>query len=359
MSLKNSFLAKTPYIIAEIGTSHGGSLEKAKKLILAAKEAGADAAKFQIVYANEIVHPDVGEIPLPSGNINIYEAFKKVEESPEFYKNLKHFCVENKIEFMASAFGSKSLSEYNSLNPNYFKLASPELNDYSFLQEINQTELPVILSTGVSTTSDILNSVAFLKNPVAVLHCITTYPAPEKSCNLAWISNLAKQTRLPVGLSDHTEDPLLAPLVAQYFGATIIEKHIRLDEDKNGLDDSFALSPSQFKEMTTHLKESSLLSHKAQLEKVIQMYDKKRVKKIIGRKKNKLSAHQKKIYKTTNRSWIALTPIKKGEIFSSKNCASLRAERNHKPGWKSTSQNMTPWGKVAKFSIKAGDGVVF
>ena len=152
-------------IIAEIGTSHEGSLEKARLLVDAAADSGADAIKFQWVYADEILHPKTGFVKLPTGNIPLYERFRQLECPVDFYRQMIDYVHSKGCKFCCSPFGLRSLKELLSLKPDILKVASPELNHYPMLKEIaryrkeqvarGETPVPVVLSSGVSKMEDI------------------------------------------------------------------------------------------------------------------------------------------------------------------------------------------------------------
>ena len=145
-------------IIAEIGTSHEGSLEKAKELVDAAAWAGADAVKFQWVYADEILHPKTGFVALPTGNIPLYERFRQLECHPDFYRQMVDYVHSKGCKFCCSPFGLRSLKELLLLKPDILKVASPELNHYPMLKEIaryrreqlerGENPVPLVLSSG-------------------------------------------------------------------------------------------------------------------------------------------------------------------------------------------------------------------
>ena len=203
-------------IIAEIGTSHEGSIEKAKQLVDAACNSGADVVKFQWVYANEILHPNTGFVNLPTGKIPLYDRFKQLECPVDFYKQLLDYVHSKGKKFCCSPFGIKSLQELVQINPDYIKIASPELNHYPLLQELadirKTNNIPVILSSGVSTLADIEKAIQILGTEnVSLLHCVTSYPAPEEEYNLHLIENLSNIFGIPCGVSDHSLDPILVP----------------------------------------------------------------------------------------------------------------------------------------------------
>lgn len=194
------FSVENPLTIAEIGTSHNGSIQKAMNLIDAAAEAGARAVKFQIVYADEILHPNTGYVDLPTGKIPLYERFKSLELPISFYKELAEYSRSKKLLFSASPFGFRSAEELAALKPDFIKIASPELNYVQLLKYCAGFNIPMILSSGVSILKDIEKAVSFLRSenkdlPLALLHCITSYPAPEKEYNVSVIKNLEPYLR--------------------------------------------------------------------------------------------------------------------------------------------------------------------
>ncbi|GAH56234.1 unnamed protein product, partial [marine sediment metagenome] len=201
-------------IVAELGSAHLGDLERAYQLIDSAADAGADCVKFQLIIADEIVHPRTGVIDLPGGKIPVYQRFKKLERGVEFYAEIKEYAEKRGAIFLCSAFGIESARLLRSLNIQAIKIASPELNHYPLLEEVAGYNVPLILSTGVSTLGDIEKALAVTcstSGKTILLHCVTSYPAPEDDYNLKLIPNLSALFGTTVGVSDHSKDPLLIP----------------------------------------------------------------------------------------------------------------------------------------------------
>ena len=284
-------------IIAEIGTSHEGSIEKAKQLIDASCDAGADYIKFQWVYAHEILHPDTGFVKLPTGNIPLYDRFKSLELPVSFYRQMLDYTHSKGKKFICSPFGLKSLKELLSINPDAIKIASPELNHYPMLRELskfrnNQKEkIPVILSSGVSTLSDIEKALSITgKENVYLLHCITSYPAPEEEYNLRLITNLSSVLGIPCGVSDHSLDPVLVPALSIACGGVVIEKHITLSRKTEGLDDPVALEPEQFGFMSHTVNQAiASINHYGKdagtrriIDQLSEQYGKEKIQKVLG-----------------------------------------------------------------------------
>lgn len=320
------------FIIAEAGTAHNGSLQKAFELIDAAREAGADCVKFQYVIADEIVHPKAGAFPLLGKSVDIYRRFRALEQPFAFYEELNDYCRRTGILFLCSPFGPQSARQLLSLKPAAVKIASPELNHYPMLACFRGSGVPLFVSTGVSTLSDIRDALAFIDSPVALLHCVTTYPMPPEEAGLGAIAQLARRFRCVAGFSDHSEDPLLVPMTAAACGASIIEKHFTLSHSGDGLDDPFALEPMQLSRMVKALRRLDPLKQDERLQIVREEFGAQRIDQIRGKKKKKLTPEEKTIYKTTNRSLLAITDILPGEALSEKNCALLRSEHNLRPG---------------------------
>ncbi len=318
------------FIIAEIGTSHGGSLEKASDLIHAARDAGADCVKFQYVIADEIVHPSAGTIDLPGGPVSIYSRFKELEQPEEFYEKLKLLSEDSGLIFLCSPFGIKSAGILKSMDVDAIKIASPELNHYPLIEEAGS--FPLIISTGVSTLDDIARTLEYCHEETAILHCITSYPAPETEYNLSVIRNLEAVFNRKTGVSDHSTDPVLVPSMAASLKAYAIEKHITLSNDTGGLDDAIALNPGNFKKMCSRIRLAEKEGYNETLARLLKEFDADTVFRTVGDGVKKLAPSEKGNYRTTNRSIIAVRDIHKGECFTEENIALLRSEKNLEPG---------------------------
>ena len=343
-----------PIIVAEIGTSHNGSLEKAYRLIDSAIDSGADCVKFQIVYADEIIHPKTGLVSLPGGKVNLYEKFKSLERSAEFYRKLKDYVENRGALFLCTHFGVKSAKILHRLGVEAVKVASPEINHFPMLREISGYNIPVILSTGVSKLCDIERAVEITGENTVLLHCVTSYPAPEEDYNLRVIGNLKRIFGVPVGVSDHTLDPILVPVLSVLQGAVMIEKHFTLSKSDTGLDDPVALEPDSFKRMVREVRNTDGEKTLAGLKKI---YGPKRVKSVLGDGVKRLPPSEVSNYRTTNRSVHALRQIKAGETLTRENTGLLRTEKNLKPGMGPVFYESII-GKKAARDINSGDGII-
>ncbi|MEJ2663702.1 MAG: N-acetylneuraminate synthase family protein [Spirochaetia bacterium] len=346
------------FIIAELGTGFTQGPEHAFRLITAAGQSGADCVKVQIVFADEILHPLAGKVSLPSGRISLFEHFKRCEREVSFYRKLKEYTEAQGLVFLCSVFGTKSLSMAVELGVCMIKTASPELNHFPLLQAIGGTGLPAVLSTGVSTLEDIEKALAVITRNVCILHCITSYPAPENEYNINVIPFLRKRFRIPVGVSDHSLDPELVPVLAAARGAALVEKHFTLQKDGPALDDPIALVPSEFRRMTEHIRQAETLPLTEVLAQMEDRYGKARISAVLGDGRKELAPSEKDNYYTTRRSLLALVPIPKGNRLHEHNTALLRSEKNLRPG---LGPQVIPavYGKTARRFIPAGKGIAW
>ncbi|WP_461248064.1 N-acetylneuraminate synthase family protein [Treponema sp. R6D11] len=359
---KSVFSPKNPLIIAELGTSHSGSIDKAKDLINVAAQAGAGCIKVQMVFADEILSPNTGEVLLPGGKIRLYDRFKSLELGYEFYEEVKKYTESKGLLFLCTPFGLKSAKILRKLQPKMVKIASPELNFTSLLEEIAGWGLPVLLSSGVSRLSDIETAVEIFKNKnnssICLLHCVTSYPAPETDYNLNVLPNLAAIFGIPVGVSDHSSDPELVPALAVAMGATVIEKHFCLSKSDPGLDDPIALPPEEFSKMTRAIQRAA----QAAQNETIAYYSRERgediVRQILGSGIKELAPSEKANYLLTNRSIHALRDIQKGEIIKKGDYACLRTEKILRPGLEPCWEKAIE-GRTARNFIPSGEGIRF
>jgi sialic acid synthase SpsE len=346
-------------LIAELGTGHRGDMARAKELVSAAAFAGADGVKVQIVYANEILHPNTGVVPLPGGAIQLYDMFKKLEAPVEFYAEIKNFAESKGLLFLASPFGRQSAEELFSLSPDFVKIASPELNYVQLLQKIAAWNIPTLLSSGVSTLADVENALRFFESSkVCLLHCVTAYPAPESDYNLRVLRNLSGIFGVSVGVSDHSLDPVVVPLLAVACGACVIEKHFCLSREGGGLDDPIALTPEDFRLMSDAVRGAQRKDGALIVEEAKKTFGVEKVNAALGDGVKRLSSAEKSNYERTNRSIHALSEIAKGEAFTQDNIAVLRTEKALRPGLPPAFFEKIA-GRAACRTIPAGEGVVW
>ena len=357
-----------PFIIAELGTSHGKDIEKAKELIAAAAEAGADCIKCQIVFADEIIHQKTGIVELPGGPTPLYEVFKNLENDEFFYMSMKNEAQKHGICFLATPFGLKSASLLKNLGSEAVKIASPELNYINFIKEIASWGKPIYISAGISTLGDIEEAILTIKESfsrnsaqnteITLLHCVTSYPAPPEDYNLRVLPHLAGIFGVNVGVSDHSLDPVLVPVLVSALGAVAIEKHFCLSRTDHGLDDKIALEPPAFTRMCSSLKQVVALDSAQIIAEMEAEYGTDLVEKTLGNGIKTLALSEIANYGLTNRSIHAVCDISEGEIIKPEMIAILRTEKNLRPGLHPRWEKPII-GRKARKTIPSGEGIRF
>ena len=258
IKLGSKFITKQsrPYLIAEIGVNHEGSLDNAKKLIDLAKEGGANAAKFQSYKANKIASknsPSYWDTTKESTKSQ-YELFKKYDSFEESdYIELSNHCKNIGIDFLSTPFDDFAIDFLDNIVP-FFKIASADITSIPFLRKIAKKGKPVILSTGASNLKEINFAISTLNqegcNSIALLHCILNYPTSNNNAHLSMIKSLIKNyPNYIVGYSDHTlPDKNMTSLIASFLlGAVIIEKHFTNDKSLPGNDHYHAMDIKDLK----------------------------------------------------------------------------------------------------------------
>ena len=244
---------KKPYLIAEIGINHNGSLDIAKKLIDCAKDAGFDAVKFQKRTINIVYDQKTLDIPResPWGNTTREQKMGLEFEKPE-YDEIEKYCKEVNIEWFASAWDVKSLEFLDNYNLKHHKIASAMIVDHNFLNEVAKRNKHTFISTGMSSEKDIDTAVSIFKKnncPFELMHCVSTYPMKTEDANLVTINQLKKKYNCDVGYSGH-ENGVMVSIAAVMLGISSLERHITLDRTMYGSDQSASLELSGIKNLT-------------------------------------------------------------------------------------------------------------
>jgi N,N'-diacetyllegionaminate synthase len=233
------------HVVAEAGTNHNGDLGTGEKLVEVAAASGADSVKFQVIYPEGLYLPAFPENGGYRPN-EVIEARRKGMLSDDGYRRLAELARERGIPLSASVFDTRGLDLLEELDPPYFKLASVDLNNVSFVREVAERGRRVVLSTGMSTLDEVEQSVeAFLStgnSDLVLMHCVSVYPVGLSDMNLGFIDVLRDRFGVPVGLSDHTESSLAAA-IAVAKGVSWIEKHFTLDRGSEGFDHAYAMEP--------------------------------------------------------------------------------------------------------------------
>lgn len=244
---------KPVYVIAEAGINHNGSAELGLQMIDAAKQAGANAIKFQTFRADRLV----SRLAAPQH----HAVLASLELSAELHHTFFAYCQKVGIDFLSTPFDEESADFLKALGVTALKIASGELTVPPFLAHVGSLGLPVILSTGMATLNEVRTAVSALQASgcprLTLLHCCSTYPADFSEANLRAISTLHHEFALPVGYSDHTPGTL-ASVLAVALGAQVIEKHFTLDRSLPGPDHAMSLVPEELRSLVEQIRSAEL-----------------------------------------------------------------------------------------------------
>lgn len=251
------------YIIAEAGVNHNGSMDMALELVAAAKDAGADAVKFQTFVAEEEISQFAPKAEYQRSTTSAEESqlemVRKLELNRSQHEMLIARCKELGIQFLSSPFELKSILLLHELDVVAFKVPSGEITNLPYLRAIGKCGKPVILSTGMATLDEVgaalnvLCSEGVSKDEITVLHCNTEYPTPMQDVNLRAMCTIREEFGVSVGYSDHTLG-LEVSLAAVALGARVIEKHLTLDHGLPGPDHTASAEPDEFKRMVQAIR---------------------------------------------------------------------------------------------------------
>ena len=294
------------YIIAEAGVNHNGSLDLALRLCKVAKDAGANAVKFQTWKTEKIVTKAAAMATYQQQNVrnkeqSQFDMLKSLELSYDDFKTLQVYCHQIGIDFLSTPDEEYSLEFLSSLNLPFIKLGSGEVTNIPYLRKVGSLKKDVILSTGMSYLSDVDIAYRTLLDAgalsVSLLHCTTNYPCPMDEVNLRAMNTLKEAFQCRVGYSDHTEG-IEVPVAATAMGAEIIEKHFTLDKAMDGPDHKASLNPFELKNMVVAIRN---------------------IEKALGNGIKSPNMSEKLISEVVIKRIVANRPIKKGEMFGPDN----------------------------------------
>lgn len=245
-------LEHPPYVIAELSANHNGKLETALRIVEEAKKAGADAVKLQTYKPDTItLNCDTEEFKIRGGlwdGRTLYELYEEAHMPWDWHKPLFEHARQLGITIFSSPFDNTAIDLLEDLNAPAYKIASFEAVDLPLIKYAASTGKPMIISTGMADAEEIQEAIDAAREggckQLAILHCVSGYPAPAEDYNLRTIPDMIKRFGMVTGLSDHTLDNTTA-IASVVLGASIIEKHFTLDRNGGGPDDSFSLNPSE------------------------------------------------------------------------------------------------------------------
>jgi len=322
------------FIIAELSGNHNQSYAKAEKLIDAAAKAGVDAIKLQTYTADTLtIDSDKKYFCITSGKWKgqtLYQLYQKAYTPWEWQPRLKKYAEKKGLVLFSTPFDVSAVDFLEKMRVSLYKVSSFEIGDIPLLKRIGTTKKPVIISRGMASVSEITLAVKALKASgapqVAVLHCISSYPAEPEEMNLATIPDITKKFNVISGLSDHTIGTSSA-IAGVALGASIIEKHITLKRSDGGPDAAFSLEPQEYTELVAAIRDT---------EKAIGLPSYQ-----IGKKESQNFAFRKSIF--------VIKDIPKGSLFTKENIKIIRPGQGLPPKY---------WerilGKQSKRSINRG-----
>lgn len=249
-------ITEPPYIIAELSANHNGNLDNALRIIEEAKKAGADAVKLQTYTADTItLNSDSEDFQIHGGpwdGRTLYDLYDEAHTPWSWHAPLFEHARKINITIFSSPFDTTAVDLLEDLNAPAYKIASFEAIDLPLIKYVASTGKPMIISTGLAHFNEIEEAVNTARSSgcseLAILHCVSSYPAPPQDYNLRTIGNMIESFGLVAGISDHTLDNITA-ITSIAMGASIIEKHFTLNRDGGGPDDSFSLEPQDLTEL--------------------------------------------------------------------------------------------------------------
>lgn len=323
-----------PYIIAELSANHNGDINRAFKIMRAAKNAGADAIKLQ-TYTPDTITLDCNREDFQiSGGLwdgqSLYNLYENAHMPWEWHEPLFDMAKNLDITIFSSPFDYSAVELLENLNAPAYKIASFELLDFPLIKRVAKTGKPMIMSTGMANKQEIGSAINIARDngcsDLIVLHCVSGYPAPASEYNLNTIADIGSSFKVIPGLSDHTVDNASA-IAAIALGACVVEKHVTLNRNGGGADDSFSIEPKELSQLCCDARSAWQALGKINYE-------------VTEAEKNNLK-FRRSIYVVEN--------IKMGESFSSTNIKSIRPGFGMPPKYYESCL-----GKKASCDIKRG-----
>ena len=300
-------------IIAEAGVNHNGDIDLARRMVVAARRAGADYVKFQTAVPELVISSIAPKAEyqkdLTGAEESQLDMCRAIHLPLSDYAGLKALCEEEGIGFMSTPFDLESIRLLHELGQDYFKIPSGEITNLPYLRTIARCGRKVILSTGMSDMSEIEDAIAILTgthplypsessltlNDIIVLHCNTQYPTPYEDVNLRAMLTMRERLGVATGYSDHTLG-LAVPVAAAALGACVIEKHFTLSRSMKGPDHKASLEPDELRMMVEMIRQTELA---------------------LGSAQKCVSPSERPNIEVARKSIVASRNVRKGEILSS------------------------------------------
>lgn len=304
-------------IIAEAGVNHNGDYDTAKRMVDAAKEAGADYVKFQTAVPELVISEFAPQAEYQKENTGIEESqldmCRKIHLPLDAYRPLSEYCRKVGIGFMSTPFDLTSIDLLAEIGQDYFKIPSGEITNLPYLRKIAEKGIPVIMSSGMSTLDEIETALQILtgvhsstpegftptlkREDITVLHCNTQYPTPYRDINLRAMLTIARELRVKTGFSDHSLG-IEAPIAAAALGACVIEKHFTLSRSMEGPDHKASLEPEELKAMVSGIRH---------------------VEDALGDGDKHVTDSERPNIEIARKSIVAIRHIRKGDILTEEN----------------------------------------
>jgi N,N'-diacetyllegionaminate synthase len=307
------------FVIAEAGVNHNGNLSMALELVDAAVEAGADAVKFQLFNASEQISkysPTAAYQQTATGENSMLAMAKTYDLPWDAHRRISQYCNKVGIQYMSSCFDAEAIKLYKKINGKILKIASGEITNFELLTAAAESNLPIILSTGMSTFAEISEAVNHIitisSSPIALLHCVSRYPTPIEALNLNFINTLSVAFNLQIGLSDHTNH-LGVGGWAVICGASIIEKHLTLDRALSGPDHAMSCNPEEMKIYIKQIREAECS---------------------LGDSQKVLTQEEIEVRNVARRSIVAARDLPRGSVLTSEDLAFKRPGTGISPSLK-------------------------
>ena len=330
------------FVIAEAGVNHNGDLAMAKRLVDAARTAGADAVKFQTFHAEKVIAPIAPKAAYQKQTTGADESqldmVKKLELPFTAFQELADYCRQAGIMFLSTPFDHQSVDDLERLGVPAYKVPSGEITNFPLLEHVARKGKPIVLSTGMSELDEVRTAVEALRaagnKQLALLHCVSNYPAAASSVNLRAMDTMRDAFGVPVGYSDHTMGSDI-PIMAAAMGASIIEKHLTLDCNLPGPDHKASLEPADFGAMVRGIRRPA---------------GAKVIDAALGDGRKRRMPEEEDVARVARRSLVAACLIPAGTALTIDNVGILRPGTGLPPRMRSQVL-----GRRAKIDIAPGD----